>query len=55
MVKNTVYGGDFGEKVHASDFVCDGLVWPIARRTRPWMNEIPPTSSRRVTHVANFG
>ena len=33
-----VYGGDFGETVHAADFVCDGLVWPN-RQPHPVMDE----------------
>jgi beta-galactosidase len=33
------YGGDYGETIHAADFVCDGLVWPD-RTPHPAMAEV---------------
>jgi beta-galactosidase len=33
------YGGDFGERVHDANFVCDGLVWPD-RTPHPAMWEL---------------
>ncbi len=32
------YGGDFGEKIHDAEFVCDGLIWPD-RTPHPAMAE----------------
>jgi beta-galactosidase len=37
--KYWAYGGDYGETVHAADFVCDGLVWPD-RTPHPAMEEV---------------
>jgi len=44
---HAAYGGDFGEKIHDGNFVCDGMVFPN-RTAKPAMHEMKALASPAV-------